>query len=187
MMLERAAEELRRPLRVNAALFDARVMDEVLRSSARVPRRCRLALAPASIQRFSARCARRCVHSRRGCRRARCSPCCGTAIGVRRSAWLLAPQPARRSCDSGSSHRMRRASRSWATSTTGIQRRRRCARPPREACGRWKCRYSRGAIVYAFVVDGNDLAAGPRCAAGHRRGFRRAELGAHRRPIRERE
>lgn len=30
--LARAAEELRRPLRVNAALFDARVMDEVLRS-----------------------------------------------------------------------------------------------------------------------------------------------------------
>jgi hypothetical protein len=31
-VLERAAGELRRPLRVNAALFDARVMDEVLRS-----------------------------------------------------------------------------------------------------------------------------------------------------------
>ncbi|MBK5189123.1 MAG: hypothetical protein JJD97_12840, partial [Gemmatimonadaceae bacterium] len=31
-MLELAAEELRRPLRVNAALFDARVMDEVLRA-----------------------------------------------------------------------------------------------------------------------------------------------------------
>jgi hypothetical protein len=31
-VLERAAEELRRPLRVNAALFDARVMDEVLRA-----------------------------------------------------------------------------------------------------------------------------------------------------------
>lgn len=30
-VLERAAEELRRPLRVDAALFDARVMDEVLR------------------------------------------------------------------------------------------------------------------------------------------------------------
>jgi hypothetical protein len=29
--LERAAEELRRPLRIDAALFDARVMDEVLR------------------------------------------------------------------------------------------------------------------------------------------------------------
>jgi hypothetical protein len=31
-VLERAVEELRRPLRVNAALFDARVMDEVLRT-----------------------------------------------------------------------------------------------------------------------------------------------------------
>lgn len=31
-LLERAADELRRPLRVNAALFDARVMDEVLRA-----------------------------------------------------------------------------------------------------------------------------------------------------------
>lgn len=31
-VLARAAEELRRPLRVNAALFDARVMDEVLRA-----------------------------------------------------------------------------------------------------------------------------------------------------------
>ncbi len=30
--LERAIEELKRPLRMNAALFDARVMDEVLRS-----------------------------------------------------------------------------------------------------------------------------------------------------------
>lgn len=30
-VLERAAEELRRPLRIDAALFDARVMDEVLR------------------------------------------------------------------------------------------------------------------------------------------------------------
>jgi len=32
-VLERAAEELRRPLRIDAALFDARVMDEVLRGS----------------------------------------------------------------------------------------------------------------------------------------------------------
>ena len=31
-VLERAIDELRRPLRVNAALFDARVMDEVLRA-----------------------------------------------------------------------------------------------------------------------------------------------------------
>jgi hypothetical protein len=31
-VLERAVEELRRPLRVNTALFDARVMDEVLRT-----------------------------------------------------------------------------------------------------------------------------------------------------------
>jgi hypothetical protein len=31
-MIERVAEELRRPLRVNTALFDARVMDEVLRA-----------------------------------------------------------------------------------------------------------------------------------------------------------
>lgn len=31
-VLERVADELRRPLRVNAALFDARVMDEVLRA-----------------------------------------------------------------------------------------------------------------------------------------------------------
>jgi predicted carbohydrate-binding protein with CBM48 len=31
-VLERVAEELRRPLRVNTALFDARVMDEVLRT-----------------------------------------------------------------------------------------------------------------------------------------------------------
>ena len=31
-MIERVAEELRRPLRVNTALFDARVMDEVLRT-----------------------------------------------------------------------------------------------------------------------------------------------------------
>jgi len=31
-VIERVAEELRRPLRVNAALFDARVMDEVLRT-----------------------------------------------------------------------------------------------------------------------------------------------------------
>jgi hypothetical protein len=31
-LLERAAEELKRPLRVDAALFDARVMDEVLRA-----------------------------------------------------------------------------------------------------------------------------------------------------------
>jgi hypothetical protein len=31
-VLERVAAELRRPLRVNAALFDARVMDEVLRT-----------------------------------------------------------------------------------------------------------------------------------------------------------
>lgn len=31
-LLERAVDELRRPLRVNAALFDARVMDEVLRA-----------------------------------------------------------------------------------------------------------------------------------------------------------
>jgi Carbohydrate-binding module 48 (Isoamylase N-terminal domain) len=31
-MLERAIDELRRPLRVNAALFDARVMDQVLRA-----------------------------------------------------------------------------------------------------------------------------------------------------------
>ena len=30
-VLERAADELRRPLRIDAALFDARVMDEVLR------------------------------------------------------------------------------------------------------------------------------------------------------------
>ena len=29
-VLERTIDELRRPLRVNAALFDARVMDEVL-------------------------------------------------------------------------------------------------------------------------------------------------------------
>ena len=32
-VLERAAEELRRPLRIDAALFDARVMDEVHRGS----------------------------------------------------------------------------------------------------------------------------------------------------------
>ena len=31
-LLERVADELRRPLRVNTALFDARVMDEVLRA-----------------------------------------------------------------------------------------------------------------------------------------------------------
>lgn len=31
-LLERAVDELRRPLRVNAALFDARVMDELLRT-----------------------------------------------------------------------------------------------------------------------------------------------------------
>ena len=31
-VLERAVDELRRPLRVNAALFDARVMDELLRA-----------------------------------------------------------------------------------------------------------------------------------------------------------
>jgi hypothetical protein len=31
-VLERAVDELRRPLRVNAALFDARVMDELLRT-----------------------------------------------------------------------------------------------------------------------------------------------------------
>jgi hypothetical protein len=31
-MLERAVDELRRPVRVNAALFDARVMEEVLRA-----------------------------------------------------------------------------------------------------------------------------------------------------------
>jgi hypothetical protein len=31
-VLERAVEELRRPLRVNATMFDARVMDEVLRA-----------------------------------------------------------------------------------------------------------------------------------------------------------
>jgi predicted carbohydrate-binding protein with CBM48 len=31
-MIERVVEELRRPLRVNSALFDARVMDEVLRT-----------------------------------------------------------------------------------------------------------------------------------------------------------
>jgi hypothetical protein len=31
-VLERAVDELRRPVRVNAALFDARVMDEVLRA-----------------------------------------------------------------------------------------------------------------------------------------------------------
>jgi len=31
-ILERAVDELRRPLRVNAALFDARVMDELLRT-----------------------------------------------------------------------------------------------------------------------------------------------------------
>ena len=31
-VLERAVDELRRPLRVNATLFDARVMDEVLRA-----------------------------------------------------------------------------------------------------------------------------------------------------------
>src|SRR5256885_1615041 len=31
-VLERSIDELRRPLRVNAALFDARVMDEVLRA-----------------------------------------------------------------------------------------------------------------------------------------------------------
>jgi hypothetical protein len=35
-VLERAAEELRRPLRIDAALFDARVMDEVLRKSTRL-------------------------------------------------------------------------------------------------------------------------------------------------------
>jgi len=44
--LERVVQELRRPLRVNATLFDARVMDEVLRSPAGARERFESLLRP---------------------------------------------------------------------------------------------------------------------------------------------
>jgi hypothetical protein len=49
-VLERAAAELRRPLRVNAALFDARVMDEVLRTPSGLRERLELLLRPRSFR-----------------------------------------------------------------------------------------------------------------------------------------
>jgi hypothetical protein len=45
-LLERAADELRRPLRVNAVLFDARVMDEVLRAPSGVRERVERLMRP---------------------------------------------------------------------------------------------------------------------------------------------
>src|ERR1700712_5563414 len=45
-MLERAVDELRRPLRVNASLFDARVMDEVLRTPSGARERLESLLRP---------------------------------------------------------------------------------------------------------------------------------------------
>jgi hypothetical protein len=45
-VLERAAAELRRPLRVDATLFDARVMDEVLRKPAGIGARLSLLTRP---------------------------------------------------------------------------------------------------------------------------------------------
>jgi hypothetical protein len=49
-VLERAAEELRRPLRVNAALFDARVMDEVLRTPSGLRERLERLTRPRTIR-----------------------------------------------------------------------------------------------------------------------------------------
>jgi hypothetical protein len=49
-VLERAAAELRRPLRVNAALFDARVMDEVLRAPSGLRERLELLTRPRSFR-----------------------------------------------------------------------------------------------------------------------------------------
>ncbi|MEP7066112.1 MAG: isoamylase early set domain-containing protein [Gemmatimonadota bacterium] len=49
-MLERAVEELRRPLRVNSALFDARVMDEVLRAPSGVRQRLAHLARPRTIR-----------------------------------------------------------------------------------------------------------------------------------------
>lgn len=48
--LERAVGELRRPLRVNAALFDARVMDEVLRAPSGVREHVERLLRPRTIR-----------------------------------------------------------------------------------------------------------------------------------------
>jgi hypothetical protein len=49
-VLERAAEELRRPLRVNATLFDARVMDEVLRTPSGLRERLEKLTRPRTIR-----------------------------------------------------------------------------------------------------------------------------------------
>lgn len=49
-VLERAAEELRRPLRIDAALFDARVMDEVHRGSTGLRDRIAQLTRPRTIQ-----------------------------------------------------------------------------------------------------------------------------------------
>jgi hypothetical protein len=49
-LLERAADELRRPLRVNAALFDARVMDEVLRAPSGVRERLERLVRPRTVR-----------------------------------------------------------------------------------------------------------------------------------------
>jgi hypothetical protein len=49
-LLERAADELRRPLRVNAALFDARVMDEVLRAPSGVRERLERFMRPRTVR-----------------------------------------------------------------------------------------------------------------------------------------
>ena len=48
--LERVAQELRRPLRVNASLFDARVMDEVLRAPSGARERIESMLRPRTIR-----------------------------------------------------------------------------------------------------------------------------------------
>jgi hypothetical protein len=48
--LERVVSELRRPLRVNAALFDARVMDEVLRAPSGARERFESLLRPRTIR-----------------------------------------------------------------------------------------------------------------------------------------
>jgi hypothetical protein len=180
-LLERAVDELRRPLRVNADLFDARVMDEVLRAPTGLGERLASFARPRTF---------------------RISPLVALAAGLlfavsmagsvstffpRRSSYRSARARvrhlARRSSSSDLPPRTPRASRSWVISTTGIRRRHRCAPRPRAECGRGSADTTRPSPV-CVRCRWQGVAARSRRAESNRRRFRRAELRPHRRRAR---